>query len=89
MPITNFSSIVNFSARCGAGIPDWLADRFEGLDEDCETAAMVAASVASEQCRTLIDEGFDGFHFYTLNKAPLSHAVCRYLGINPSIAEAA
>jgi len=89
MPIVNFSSVVNFSARCGAGIPDWLAGRFEGLDEDCETAAMVAASVASEQCRTLIDEGFDDFHFYTLNKAPLSHAVCRNLGVNPSISEAA
>jgi methylenetetrahydrofolate reductase (NADPH) len=89
MPIANFSSIVNFSARCGAGIPDWLAGRFEGLDDDRETAAMVAASVASEQCRTLIDEGFGGFHFYTLNKAPLSHAVCRHLGINPPIAEAA
>lgn len=89
MPIVNFVSIVNFSARCGAGIPDWLAGQFEGLDDDPETTAMVAASVASEQCRTLIDEGFDSFHFYTLNKAPLSYAVCRYLGINPSIAEAA
>jgi len=89
MPIVNFASIVNFSARCGAGIPDWLAGQFEGLEDDPETTAMVAASVASEQCRTLIDEGFGSFHFYTLNKAPLSYAVCRYLGINPSIAEAA
>jgi methylenetetrahydrofolate reductase (NADPH) len=89
MPIVNFASIVNFSARCGAAIPDWLAGQFEGLEGDHETAAMVAASVASEQCRTLIHEGFDSFHFYTLNKAPLSYAVCRYLGINPSIAEAA
>ncbi|MCK5621750.1 MAG: methylenetetrahydrofolate reductase [NAD(P)H] [Alphaproteobacteria bacterium] len=89
MPVVNFASIVNFSARCGAGIPDWLAGQFEGLEDDPETAAMVAASVASEQCRTLIDEGFDSFHFYTLNKAPLSYAVCRYLGINPPVAEAA
>jgi methylenetetrahydrofolate reductase (NADPH) len=89
MPIVNFASIVNFSARCGASIPDWLAGQFEGLQDDPETTAMVAASVASEQCRTLIDEGFDSFHFYTLNKAPLSYAVCRYLGINPSVAEAA
>ncbi len=89
MPVVNFASIVTFSARCGAGIPDWLASQFEGLEDDPETAAMVAASVASEQCRTLIDEGFDGFHFYTLNKAPLSYAVCRYLGINPSVAKAA
>lgn len=89
MPIVNFASIVNFSARCGAGIPDWLTGQFEGLEDDPETTAMVAASVASEQCRTLIDEGFDSFHFYTLNKAPLSYAVCRYLGINPSVAKAA
>lgn len=89
MPIVNFASIINFSARCGAGIPDWLASQFEGLEDNPETAAMVAASVASEQCRILIDEGFDSFHFYTLNKAPLSYAICRYLGINPSVAKAA
>lgn len=89
MPIPNFSRVAKFSARCGAGIPDWLADRFDGLDDGCDTAAMVAASVASEQCRTLIDQGFESFHFYTLNKAPLSHAVCRYLGIHPPVAEAA
>lgn len=89
MPIANFASIVNFSTRCGASIPEWLADQFEGLEDDPQTTAMVAASVASEQCRTLINEGFDSFHFYTLNKAPLSYAVCRYLGINPSVAKAA
>ena len=89
MPIVNFQRIVDFSTRCGAGIPDWLAARFEGLENDSETAAMVAASVASEQCRILIGEGFDSFHFYTMNKAPLTHAVCRYLGINSPVAEAA
>ena len=89
MPIANFQRIVDFSTRCGAGIPDWLAARFEGLEDDSETAAMVAASVASEQCRILLGEGFDSFHFYTMNKAPLAQAVCRYLGINSPVAEAA
>ncbi len=70
-------------------MPDWLAAEFDGLDEDPETRAMVAASVASEQCRTLRAEGFDRFHFYTLNRAAVTYAICRRLGIQPGVAEAA
>ncbi len=89
MPIVNFASIEKFSARCGASIPGWLAARFEGLEDDPQTAARVAASVAFEQCRSLIESGFDSFHFYALNRAALSLAVCRELGVSPKTAEAA
>ena len=89
LPIVDFARAVEFSRRCGAGIPDWLIRQFEGLEGDAETSAMVAASVAVEQCHTLIAEGFGQFHFYTMNKAPLSYAVCRRLGVHPAISEAA
>jgi methylenetetrahydrofolate reductase (NADPH) len=89
LPIVNFERTVQFSRRCGAGIPDWLVDQFEGLEDDAETSAMVAASLAVEQCHTLIEEGFRQFHFYTMNKAPQSYAVCRRLGVHPAISEAA
>lgn len=89
MPITNFASIAKFSARCGAGIPDWLADRFEGLDPNGEAAFDAAVSVAADQCQALLREGFDSFHFYTLNRAPLSLAICRALGAGNNKAEAA
>ena len=89
MPITNFAGIRNFSARCGASIPDWLSARFVGLEDGSKAAAEVAVSVAAEQCRTLIREGFEGFHFYTLNRAPLTLAICRELGITKNSAKAA
>jgi methylenetetrahydrofolate reductase (NADPH) len=89
LPIVNFERTVEFSRRCGAGIPNWLFRQFEGLEDDAESSAMVAASLAVEQCHILIKEGFGQFHFYTMNKAPQSYAVCRRLGIHPAIAEAA
>ncbi len=89
LPITDFAKIRAFSERCGATIPDWLAERFEGLDQDPETRAMVAATTASELCRSLLAEGVTAFHFYTLNQAPLSIAVSRMLGAHPALEEAA
>ncbi len=89
LPITDFAKICAFSARCGATIPDWLAERFQGLDRDPETRAMVAATTASELCRRLLAEGVTAFHFYTLNQAPLSIAICRMLGAHPALEEAA
>lgn len=89
MPIADFARTAAFSRRCGTGIPDWLAGQFDGLEDDPDTSALVAASIAAEQCRTLIIEGFGQFHFYTLNRAPLSYAVCRRLGVHPAISEAA
>jgi methylenetetrahydrofolate reductase (NADPH) len=70
-------------------VPDWLADLFEGLDDDPEQQALVAASVAAEQARRLIVEGIKELHFYTLNRAELTIAACRLLGLRPSLACAA
>ncbi len=89
MPITNFAKLCDFSRRCGASIPPWLAERFDGLDDDPETRAMVAATTACELCRRLMAEGETAFHVYTLNQAPLSVAVCRMLGAQPALEEAA
>ena len=69
------------SARCGATIPDWLARLYEGLDEDVESRKAIAAAVLAEQVEQLRLEGFDQFHFYTLNQADLTFAACRLLGI--------
>lgn len=84
MPTTNFKGIRRMAARCGASVPDWLCDRFEGLDEDLETRKLIAATVAAEQVERLQAIGFDNFHFYTLNQADLTYAICRILGIKPA-----
>ena len=82
-PIHSFKQISGFAARCGASIPAWVADRFEGLEDDPETHALVASAVAAEQVTELLDEGVTEFHFYTLNRANLVLALARLLGRRP------
>lgn len=89
MPVFNFQKVANFSADCGTIVPDWLHETFAGLDEDPESRALVAASVAAEMCTRLKAEGVDFFHFYTLNRPELTYAVCRRLGLKPQLDEAA
>jgi methylenetetrahydrofolate reductase (NADPH) len=89
LPVTNFEQVKKFSARCGATVPRWLADFFEGIDDDPETRKLVAAHVTGEQCRMLQDEGVREFHFYTLNRPELARAICRLLGIRPTATAAA
>jgi len=89
MPTTNFKGVARMAGRCGASIPDWLAALYDGLEEDLESRKLVASAVLVEQVRQLRAEGFDQFHFYTLNQAELTFAVCNILGIKPQPAKAA
>jgi methylenetetrahydrofolate reductase (NADPH) len=90
LPVTNFQQVVKFSRACGASVPTWMAGLFEGLDEDPETRRLVAATVAAEQVRRLQEHGVEEFHFYTLNRADLTYALCHILGLRPvALAKAA
>ncbi len=86
LPITRFPQLERFAAMCGASIPDWLRERFAGLDDDEPTRKMIAASVAIEQVRALQREGIEEFHFYTLNRSELTYAICHALGVRPDAA---
>src|SRR5262249_14171583 len=77
------------AARCGASVPAWLAERFEGLDDDVATRKLIAAAVAAEQVLDLVDRGVTDFHFYTMNPADLVYAICHLLGLRPAGAKAA
>ncbi len=79
LPITNFARLVDFAAKCGTKVPRWLYDLFEPLDDDPESRGLVAAATAAEQCRYLQAYGVNEFHFYTLNRAELTTAICRML----------
>ena len=83
LPVQNFKQAANFAQRTGASVPDWLAARFEGLDQDVETRKLIAAAVAAEQVLDLVDRGVTEFHFYTMNRADLVYAVCHLLGLRP------
>ncbi|HET7715700.1 MAG TPA: methylenetetrahydrofolate reductase [NAD(P)H], partial [Bauldia sp.] len=74
VPVHSFTQVARFAARCGASVPDWLARRFEGLDDDAPTRQLVAAAVAAEQVLDLVDRGVTDFHFYTMNRADLVYA---------------
>ncbi|MCB2054618.1 MAG: methylenetetrahydrofolate reductase [Geminicoccaceae bacterium] len=89
MPIHNFRQVSNFSRRCGASIPEWLERLFAGTDENAVLHQMVAASVAAEQCRRLVAEGFSHLHIYALNRAELTVAIAHLLGRGEAVARAA
>ena len=89
MPMHNFKQARNFVTRAGTSVPDWLAEKFDGLDDDAETRKLVAATVAADQVRKLTKQGVDTFHFYTMNRADLVFAICHLLGIRPKGAQKA
>ena len=81
MPVTNFGSLVRIAGKCGATVPNWMGEMFEGLDHDPDTRRLIAACQAVEMCRRLQAEGVDEVHFYTLNRAELTVAICHMLGV--------
>jgi methylenetetrahydrofolate reductase (NADPH) len=89
MPMHNFKQARNFVTRAGTSVPDWLAAKFEGLDDDAETRKLVAATVAAGQVQKLAKHGVDTFHFYTMNRADLVFAISHLLGIRPQGAQKA
>jgi methylenetetrahydrofolate reductase (NADPH) len=89
LPLQNFGAAQRFAARCGATIPEWLADRFEGLDDDADTRQKVAVAVAVEQVLDLVDHGVTDIHFFTMNRADLVYPICHLLGLRPTEAAVA
>jgi methylenetetrahydrofolate reductase (NADPH) len=84
LPVQNFKQARNFAARAGAAVPEWLAERFDGLEDDAATRKLIAAAVAAEQVLDLVDHGVTDFHFYTMNRADLVYAICHLLGLRPA-----
>jgi methylenetetrahydrofolate reductase (NADPH) len=89
LPVLNFAQVRKFAEPCGTHVPQSLADRFAGLENDPETRKLVAATVAAEQANDLRQRGVNEFHFYTLNRSELVFAICHLLGIRPNASAAA
>jgi len=88
MPVSNVKGLAKMAAGCGATLPRWLSNLFEGLDDDPETRKLVAAATTAQLCAQLAAEGVEDFHFYTLNRAELTLAICRILGVRGQEAQA-
>lgn len=83
MPVLSFASVQRMSGMCGTSVPGWMARLFEGLDEKPAARQLVSATLAAGLCRGLYEGGVRQFHFYTLNRAELSYAICHLLGMRP------
>ena len=84
MPVTNFAGAKKMAATGGVPVPGWFARLFEGLDSDPDTRRLVASATTAAMCAQLASEGVEDFHFYTLNRADLTLAICRILGVRVS-----
>lgn len=83
MPITNFSNLVRFSDMCGAEIPRWIRKRLESYGDDLVSITAFGEEVVTDLCMRLLECGVPGLHFYTLNQAEPSLALCRNLNLIP------
>lgn len=83
LPIHSFSAMKRFAGACGTHVPEWLENRFTGLEDDPKTHALLSAAIAAEQVLDLVDRGISDFHFYTMNRPDLVFAMCRLIGIQP------
>ena len=81
LPVTNCKKTMEFAKKMNCKVPKSLSDMFQGLDSDIETRKLVATTIVYDQCMKLISSGIKDFHFYTLNRADLSFAICHILGI--------
>ncbi len=88
MAVSNVAGLRKMAGACGATLPAWLVRLFEGLDDDPETRRLVAAATTAQLCAQLAAEGVEDFHFYTLNRADLTLAICRIIGVRAKEAQA-
>lgn len=88
LPVSNVSQTRRMADMCGTVIPPWMMSLFDGLDDHPAARQLVSATIAAEMCRRLYAGGVRDFHFYTLNRAELSYAICHLLGLRPSAAPA-
>ncbi|MCL1035712.1 methylenetetrahydrofolate reductase [Shewanella submarina] len=88
LPVTNFTQLKRFAGMTNVSLPSWLHKQFDGLEDDPSTRQLVGANVAIDMVKVLSREGVKDFHFYTLNRAELTYAICHTLGVRPQVASA-
>lgn len=81
MPVTNFSKLGRFSDACGAEIPRWIRRQLEAYGDDSQSINQFGEEMVTRMCEKLLIEGVPGLHFYTLNMAKPSVAICSNLSL--------
>ncbi len=76
VPVHDFKGLLRFAKNCQASVPDWVAHKFEGLENNPEEACKVAIDLLVEQSLDLASNGVPHIHYYTLNKAGITREAC-------------
>jgi len=79
MPITNSSQLLRFSDACGAEVPRWIRMRLQSFGDDAKSIKAFGHEVVADLCARLVKGGAPGIHFYTMNQAAATTALCREL----------
>jgi methylenetetrahydrofolate reductase (NADPH) len=79
MPITNSSQLLRFSDSCGAEVPRWVRLRLQSFGDDAASIKAFGHDVVADLCQRLARGGAPGLHFYTMNQATATVALCRTL----------
>ncbi len=82
MPVTNVSQIRRFAELSGTPVPPPLADRLQRVEDDADAVRAIGVEVAIDLCRTLLDGGAPGLHFYTLNRSTATREIYTSLGLS-------
>ncbi|MBZ8117197.1 methylenetetrahydrofolate reductase [NAD(P)H] [Roseovarius sp. LXJ103] len=85
LPIENWTAARKFALSCGTHVPALLDDAFTKAARDGRSD-LLAVAQGTELCSTLLDEGVDALHFYTLNRPELTRDICHALGLTPKAA---
>jgi methylenetetrahydrofolate reductase (NADPH) len=83
MPVTSLASIKRMAELQGSEFPAWLAVKLEAVGDDPDAVRRVGIEEATKLCRTLLDGGAPGLHFYTMNRSGATLEIYEQLGLVP------
>jgi methylenetetrahydrofolate reductase (NADPH) len=81
MPITGFANTLRFCNGCGADLPRWVRLRLDELQDDKPALLDFGLEVVTRLCKTLLENGAPGLHFYTVNQAAPTLRLWKNLGL--------
>jgi methylenetetrahydrofolate reductase (NADPH) len=83
MPITSSTQLMRFSDACGAEIPRWIRLRLQSYGDDTASIKAFGLDVVTDLCEQLRAGGAPAIHFYTMNQAGPTLALCERLDLLP------
>jgi len=80
MPITNSTQMLRFADANGSEVPRWIRLRLQSFGDDSASIRAFGLDVVTDLCERLRKAGAPALHFYTMNQAEATLAICERLG---------